>query len=378
MIKKPKVMIIIAGNRLGGPGKGLLQFIRNAEKDSFEYVLVNFIQKGQKTFEFMEVAKSKNVNFRLLKQKLWLDPTLFVQAIRIYREYECNIIQSHGYKGHIIAYVLSRFFGATWVGMVHGWTNENIKIRIYNLLEKWLLRFPDKVITVSPVLQDTVSILRKGKSTELILNAIDSSEIPFDETLPDLREYYNIGCDEIVIGVFGRFSPEKGHKIYIRALEQVVQLHPKIKTFFVGEGAEMQNLKDLAMKCGVKDKVMFCGHQMYVGNYYRAVDLVVLPSLSEGLPNVVLEAMAMEKAVLSTNVGGVSEIISHNDTGWLVEADNPISLAKMLISILDKKNLIEQIARNGNKSLYPKFSPVIRATKIIDVYNSMLGNKKYT
>ena len=365
-------MIIIAGNRLGGPGKGLLQFIRNAEKDSFEYVLVNFIQKGQKTFEFMEVAKSQNINFRLLKQKLWLDPTLFIQAIRVYREYECNIIQSHGYKGHLIAYVLSRVFLASWVGMVHGWTNENIKVRAYNLLEKWLLHFPDKVITVSPVLQDMVSRLRKGKSTELILNAIDSLEIPFDETLPDLRKYYNINSEDVVVGVFGRFSPEKGHKIYIRALEQVIQLHPKIKTFFVGEGSEMQSLRNLAKECGVEKNIVFCGHQMHVGNYYRAVDLVVLPSLSEGLPNVVLEAMAMEKAVLSTNVGGVSEIISHDNTGWLVEPDDPVSLANMMINVLDKKNIIEKIARNGKESLYPKFSPEIRASKIINVYNDIL------
>ena len=123
---KPKVLIIYASSTLSGPGKGLLQFVRHAS--ALDYVLASFIQAAGVDTEFTEVAKSRGANYTPIIQKGMLDLSLIRQVRKICNTSEINIIQTHGYKGHVIAFVLSKILGVKWVAWAHGWTNENAKV----------------------------------------------------------------------------------------------------------------------------------------------------------------------------------------------------------------------------------------------------------
>jgi len=371
---KPNVLIIIATNNLSGPGKGLMQFIQYASAHDFDYVLSNFIQKNQTTFEFMEVAKKRNLNFHLLPQKSWLDPSLIWKAYRLYKSHGCNIIQTHGYKGHIIAFVLSRLFGIKWVGVEHGWTYENFKVRLYNKLELLLLKYPDAVITVSPKLERTISKARgKKKKTAMILNAVDENELVSSIGRQGVREQLGINPDCITLGVFGRLSPEKGQHIMLEAFSSVVEKQSNIHLLLVGDGQERQSLENLAKKKNIMSKVSFVGYQRYMRDYYDASDLVVLPSLTEGLPNVVLEAMCLGKPVISTDVGGVREIINDGQNGWIVETGNHEQLATKIVEVISDKEQMSKVAAIVKQSIFPKFSPDLRAKKILQIYAELLG-----
>ena len=370
----PKVLIIIATNNLSGPGKGLMQFIQLAVKNGFEYVLSNFIQKNQTTFEFMEVANEKKLNFQLLPQRIWLDPSLIVKAYRLFRKENCNIIQTHGYKGHIIGFVLSKMFGIKWIGMVHGWTRENMKVRLYNKIETFLLKYPDVVITVSPKLNQTISKVRgKDKATEMILNAVDESELLSSIGGEKIRRNLGIADNTVLLGVFGRLSPEKGQHIMLQAFAKIAEKHSNIFLLIVGDGQERNNLEALATENNIKDKVIFAGYQRYMRDYYEATDIVVLPSLSEGLPNVVLEAMCLGKPVVSTDVGGVREIIESGKNGWIVEPNNVEQLARKVSEVLSNRDELNRVAASVKESIFPKFSPELRADKILAVYDKLLN-----
>jgi len=372
---KPKVFIIFASYVLSGPGKGLFQYIRHAKKNNCDFVLSNFVIKSGEKSEFTGVAKKENVNYQLLHQRAVLDPMLIKQALKIYREERCNIIQTHGYKGHLIAYVLSKLFGFKWVAWAHGWTSENAKVRFYNKIERFCLKRADVAIAVSPKLYEHISDFRGAKKkTRMILNAVEEGELPSDIGGVATRAKHGFSKDDLVLGCFGRFSPEKGQEVLLEAFARVVPEYARAKIMLVGSGQEEVNLRALAVRLKISDKVVFCGYQRAMQDYYEAADVVVMPSHSEGLPNVALEAQAAKKAVIATDVGGVREIIQDGVNGQVVPADDRQALAKSICEVVGNHQLRLQYAQKGYEMLYPKFSPERRAMEIINVYQELLEN----
>lgn len=372
--RKPRVFIVIDSVKLGGPGKGLLQYLERVRGD-IDYVIVNFTQGDSDRFEFVEIARNRGHRVELIEERHRFNPLTLARALRMFREGGYNIIQSHGYKGHVIALFISRLTGCKWLAMAHGWTRENLKIRAYNLLERWLLKFPDYAVAVSPSLYSTLESQRsKNRKLQLVLNAVDEKEIPFSSVRHDVRERYRLSNDDFVIGVFGRFSPEKGHENILYALSRLTEQYPGIRLLLVGEGQERERLHNIVLDKGLENHIIFCGYQQLVGDYYASVDLVVLPSLSEGLPNVVLEAMVLGKPVLATKVGGVSEIIEHDVNGWLVEAGSVTELERALRRLLDDRSAFERVKKNTKPSLMPKFCPDARAQTILTIYHDLLAH----
>ena len=373
---KPNVLIIIASDNLGGPGKGLLQFIRHADRDRFDYTMANFLVKGNENTEFVRIARERGVNLQLLRQDSWLDPLLLLRALRLARAANTNIIQSHGYKGHVIGFVLSRWAGLKWIGVAHGWTNENRKIRLYNRLERWLLRRADAAITVSPRLYATVSALRgRRRPTFLILNAVDEQELVADVGGAEVRRRLGIAPGIPVLGVLGRLSPEKGQDLLLKAFAGALRVRPEATMLVVGDGPEAGSLKAQTRALGIEARVRFCGHQSAIRDYLEALDLLVLPSRSEGLPNVVLEAMCVGVPVLATDVGGVREIIEDGMNGWIVPPGDAEALESAIVRTLSDPARRREIAQRGRASLSPKFSASLRAARFLEVYEDVLGSR---
>ncbi len=371
---KPKVLIIYASSSLSGPGKGLLQFIRHAS--ALNYVLASFIPAVGVDTEFTEVAKSRGANYIPIIQKGMLDFSLIRQVREICDTNDINIIQTHGYKGHIIAFFLSKMLGVKWVAWAHGWTNENAKIRLYNKIERFCLKRADIAIAVSPDLNEVISGFRgKQRKTHMILNAVDEGELLSDVGGSAIRQNYDIRQQDIVIGCFGRFSPEKGQEVLVESVARIVPECPEIKVMLVGSGQERDNIEALVDRLGISDHIIFCGYQRAMQDFYEAVDIVVLPSHSEGLPNVALEGMMHKRAVISTDVGGVREIIHNGENGWIVPPGDRLAMAKILKIVVTDVKLRDLVSERGYQSLHPKFSPEKRAQNILSVYNDLLNEK---
>jgi len=372
---RPNVLIIIASHIIGGPGRGLFQLLKYASPDRFNYVLCNFNVANYKgEFEFKKQAEENGINIELINQKYMFDPGMIWQAYKLIKDNDINIIQTHGYKGHIIGFILSIILNIKWIAMVHGWTYENKKIRMYNKLELFLLRYPHAVITVSPVLYKTL-VKRRGerRTTKMILNAIDEYDIRGSITKKNIRINNNLSQNDFVIGVFGRLSPEKGHKYLIEALAICTDKYPEIRLLILGDGPEKDNLIKLTQRHGLDKIVIFCGHKSNVRDYYDAINLLILPSLTEGVPNVVLEAMSLCKPVIATDVGGVSEIITDGFNGWIIKPGDANAIVNILDKILYAKQDIVSVGIKARDSLYPKFSTKKRADDIIQIYEETLS-----
>ncbi len=372
-MNKPKVLIIIDSLRIGGPGKGLFQFIRNAPKGVFDFRLCNFKYKSPGNQEFITHAAEEQIKLHLFVQNHLFDPVPIFQIYRLIKKSHFNIIQTHSTKAHLFAWLVTRILTTHWIAVAHGYTNENLKIRVYNQLDKWLLKQADYAIGVSPILQRMLLDSRGNrKPTELIMNAVDSTEIPGYRGGKEIRKRCHSSDNDILIGTFGRLSPEKGQELLLVALSKLRNV-PPTSLVLVGEGQDLAKLESLAKELGISHRVFFHGHQKYIRDYYEAIDLLVLPSLSEGLPNVVLEAMSLGKPVLSTNVGAISEVINDKQNGWIVSPGDAGVLSKKLNEILLEPSHLKSIGEKARNSLFPKFSASERAKKFIRVYEKVLN-----
>ena len=365
-----KVLVFFAGNNTGGPGKGLLQLIENMPADAATFTVCNFRHPQQETFEFLEEARSRNVDIRLITQRWALDPGMISQALAIARGDRYDVVQSHGYKTHILAHVVSRRLGIPWIALSHGWTRENVKIRIYNAIERHYLRYADTAIGVSPRLFEEARKLRGGRPSRMILNAIADKALPADSIGRELREALGVSDDTCLIGVFGRLSPEKGQDLFIRAMSRLAAT-PKIAALLLGDGGQRQRLEQQARESGLADRVRFLGYQEGIERYFSAIDLCVLPSRNEGLPNVVLEAQHAGVPVVAFDVGGVGETIEDGRTGWLVRAGDVDALAERIQQVAADPDTAKFMAREARNSLFPKFSIARRCDSFLAEYRGV-------
>lgn len=369
-----RVMIIIATDPIGGPGKGLLQFLKYAPRDEFQYVLCNFRFKNRPLGEFCQEAMRHGINLKLLHQRAVIDPTLVFQVLKLIKENRINILQTHGYKGNILGYLVSRLHPVPWVAFAHGYTSDNAKIRMYNRLDKMVLRKADRVVVVSKSLKALLEDSHvPGDIISVIHNAIDEDGFLSDATPDQIKGRHDIKNHQKIIGVVGRLNPEKGQMVFLRGFQEVVRAFPETRALIIGDGQDMGLLKEFCKLHRLESNVVFTGYQSDISAYYRVLDIFVLPSLSEGLPNAVLEAMSFGIPVICTSVGGVPEVID-GDNGILVPANDHQALAGKMIELLVSEGKRVNLGKKGRESLFPAFDPLIRATRFLGLYTELLSH----
>jgi len=372
--RKPHVLIIISTSSIGGPGKGVFQFLKYADRGSFDYLLCSIDIGNKPKGEFIKEAVSKGLNIELLHQHFKFDPSMIWQARDIITKNDINIIQTHGYKESVLGFFLKKICKKPWIGFAHGYTNENIKVRLYNKLDSLALRAPDIVVTVSnPLKGFLVDSGISEKKIRIIYNAIDKDELKPDLSAGEVRNQYGIRNGDKLVGVIGRLSPEKGQAVFLHAFRKVAEKVPFAKAIIIGDGQDRERLMNFCSDNGLRDRVIFAGYQNNIANFYQILDLFVLPSFSEGLPNVVLEAMAFRIPVIATSVGGVPEVITDGLNGLLVPPGNSDIMAEKIIRLQGNDKGGETIAENAYRSLFPKFSPEHRAQQILTLYEELLS-----
>jgi glycosyltransferase involved in cell wall biosynthesis len=283
------------------------------------------------------------------------------------------ILQSHGYKPAVLAWFLKRLTGLPWVAVVHGHTSENKRIAFYNKLDLWLTRSADRVVAVS---EATGRFLERNgiprSRIRVIHNAIDPLVYQLDNSGTEFRQRYGVGLHHFLVGVIGRLSPEKGHTLFLRALSQVVKVIPQTRAVFVGEGKEAERLEVMARARGLADRLTFAGYQAEISSIYSALDLVVIPSLTEGLPNVLLEAFLHRRPVVATAVGGIPDVMQGELSRWLVPPGDAVALADAIISALQSSRLRTESAEAGNQRIREIFTPEHRAAQFLKVYEELI------
>jgi len=174
----------------------------------------------------------------------------------------------------------------------------------------------------------------------------------------------------MVILCVGRLSKEKAQIDMVRAVQQLRQISPTraVRLMIVGDGPERARISQAIQSAGLQKHVVLAGHLKDLTPYYEAADVVAIPSLSEGSPNVLLEAMAFGVPVVATEVGGIPEIATHGETALLVPARNPGAMAAAIDLLLSSPGTGISLAQHARRKVETEYSPESRAQSLVSIY----------
>jgi len=250
-------------------------------------------------------------------------------------------------------------------------TRELIKRE--KIFAKWVYKFIVLNSTVYEMLKQTVP----QEKINIIHDGVDLKEFIQIGT-GALRKEFNLDS-EPVIGIIGRIIKGKGHKEFILTAEEVLRIRPNVHFVIVGDakgGSDRyyNDIIDLVSKEHLKNNVIFTGWRTDVKGILNDIDLVVQPyTLPEGLPNILIEAMALGKPVVTTNIPGPSEIVADGQTGFLVPSKDPLALAEAILKLLDNPQLAKQMGEAGRKRVEQLFNIQDTVKKIQELYLQVLN-----
>lgn len=191
----------------------------------------------------------------------------------------------------------------------------------------------------------------------IIYNGIETDLFhPNQKTREQIRRELQVTDEQSVIGTIGNLYPVKGHTYLVRAAAAVTQVFPESVFIIAGRGQLLEGLQTEARELGVEKHIRFLGFREDVPALLQAMDIFVLPSLSEGLPLSALEAMASGKPVVATRVGGVPEVVVDGETGFLVAPEDADDLAEKLVCLLKAPCLLQQLGAKGHEMVKERFS----------------------
>lgn len=308
------------------------------------------------------------------------NPLSIVKELSAYfRRTEIDVLHTHKYKDNILGALASVRHDIPYrVRTVHGAPEpfvglQAFKMTLYEMVDSVVNRLAvDRLLAVSFSLRDPL-VARFGiDKVTCIHNAIDVDQIRVTRNPVSLREELGLDQHEFVIGTMGRLVPVKGLEVFLRAA-RIVKDHGKNAKFIIaGDGPLKGPLQALAHHCGLDHQVLFLGHRNDSHDVLGLMDLFVLPSLSEGIPLVLLEALALARAVVATDVGGIPEVVEHGISGLLVAAGKEDDLAQGCLALMDDPVLAQRLGQAGRKRVEQAFSAEVMAEGVANVYRRLV------
>lgn len=323
-----RVAALIDTFHVSGPGRQLVAIAPLLRHHGIETRLILFQRRGEPPAPFESFVKAAGIPYQVVTDAGRFDPRLLPRVNRILREWQPQVVQTHNYRPSVIAFALrKRPSRWRWVGFFHGLTAEDRKVRLYHLLDRRLLRHADRIVVMSRAQR---LLFPKCEYKVLqIANAVLPPESPEDDAgdTPGLVST----LEHPRLAVVARLSHEKGVDLFLRALRLVRDRGLSASAVVAGDGPERASLTRLAASLDLSTVVRFLGTVHPIEPLYRCVDVVVLPSRSEGLPNVLLEALRAHRPIVATRVGAVPEIVTDPLAAHLVEPGSPEALAEAML-----------------------------------------------
>ncbi len=363
--KKINVLQLVEGFSLGGAEKKLWELIAKMDRSKYRTVVCS-LGLGDTIQEYFEKLDVKVVT---LTRKSKFDLSLIWRLRALIREEKIDVIMTTLFYADFLGALVGKWAGAK---AVFSWeTISSPKWLVWHRLYSYraAIKLADRVISVS---QATAEWLREkrgvaARQIEVIPYGVDLDMFQAKPE-PDLKQELGLSSEQPVVGMVGRLNEQKGHVYLIDAAEIVVKKVPNVRFLLVGDGPLRQELEEKVASKGLQDNFIFLGFRHDVPRLLRIFDIFTLPSLYEGLPNVVLEAMAVNLPVVATPVDGTKEAVVQDETGLLIPEKNPGALADALIELLTDKEKAVEMGNNGRRRVEQEFSLQKQVSSFEDIY----------
>jgi glycosyltransferase involved in cell wall biosynthesis len=359
----------------GGPDKTILNSPRHFAAGGYRVLCAYMHSPDDPGFEHIR-RKARNRQAPLLSvhdRGPW-DWQVVGQLLAVCRRERVQIWHGHDYKSNALGLLLSRFWPMRLVTTVHGWVHHTRRTPLYYWLDRLCLPRYELVICVSQDLQERCLANRVPKSRcVLVENAVDTEEYCRRSGVLEAKKKVGMNPERFLIGAVGRLSSEKGFDILIRSIDQLLRRGLDLELVIVGEGDEMPRLQGLIAHLGRSDRIHLLGYRSDVISLYEAMDVYALSSLREGLPNVLLEAMAMEVPVVATRVAGVPRLIRSDENGLLVQPNSIDDLSLALARLVGDAVMRRRLRTAGRQIVETRYSFAGRTRKLQALYDDLLS-----
>jgi glycosyltransferase involved in cell wall biosynthesis len=328
-----------------------------------------FQRAGRPPSPFIAYLDGAGIRCCVLPDNGPLDLGLPARLARALDRFRPDILQSHGYRTTALVFLL-RLMGrrTPWLAFFHGRTSENWKVRLYHGLDRALMQLADRIVVMAESQRGEFASM--SRQVRIIHNA--ALEVPADGEPVSLDGLRTAG--DPVVAVVGRLSPEKGVDLLLEAVARLDAGGLPVALAVAGDGPERERLDQQARALGIVDRIRFLGNVANVPSLYRQVDAVALPSRSEGLPNVLLEALRADVPVVATAVGGVPEVLVDPNAGVVVPAGDPAVLAEGIRTVLATGR--SAAAKAARTEVTRRFSLGQRVSRHLALYAELRADRR--
>lgn len=379
MSERINLLQVVNGLAIGGAEKKLLELVKHLDKRRYNIIVCSIGQGGplQKDFEALDL------DVVVCHKRNKFDLSLINKVARLIRECEIDLVQTTLLLADIVGAFAARWSGLrppviSWETVSHG-ENDILRTKSRHVWAyKAAMKRVDKIVAVSREIQHSL-MERRGiapEKIELIPYGVDLRKFTRRNGTFDKRGELKIAGDRVVIGTVARAEPYKGVAYLQQAAVQLVRQYPKLDFLFVGDGSLRKELEAQVHALGLSQRIRFLGFRNDVHEIMNAFDIFVLPSLTEGLPNVILEAMASYKPVIATAVGGIPEAVVEGETGLLIPPGDAGAIAAAIRKLLSHNKAALRMGEAGRKRVEELFSLQREVASFDRLYQKLLSGKR--
>ncbi len=380
MMRLPRPLPVVLDARVvtgsgGGPDKTILNSPRFLEPRGYRMLCAYLTPPGDPGFAAIERQAIKyDASLFAVPDRGPTDWRIVPKLLKICRAENVAIWHGHDYKTNALGLLLNRFRPMRLVTTLHGWVKRTARTPIYYRVDRLCLRHYERVYCVS---DDLFAAARRcgvaAHKCVLLENGIDTAEYSRRQSTTAAKRALGYPESEWLLGAVGRLSPEKGFDHLIRAVKSLRDRGLAVALVIVGDGDDRVRLEALRTELGLQDAVRFAGWRSDAKPYFEAMDLFVLSSLREGLPNVLLEAMALGVPCLATRIAGVPKLIEHDVNGRLVEPGDKRALADEIFRMIGQSDLCSRYADAARRTIDERYDFAARTARLADSYDDLLS-----
>ncbi len=372
---KIRVLHLIHTITFGGIETIILNWLRSLDENRFTNHLVCFANPGQTEKPFVEAALRHGFHVDLIG---WHRRKPVFRAARelsaLQKKYQAEVIHTHNTYAHLVALVAGYRKPVALVGSVYVWGDFGLRRNLLQKMDGWILRRFDRVTsqcekTQARTLERGISpqnslILESGIPVEPVTLAADRREA--------LRKRYHTSKDDLVLLNVARLNAEKGQDFLLDCFLTIAKRHPHARLWIAGVGPLEPMLKRRCRELGLDHKVTWLGFVVDLEELFALADLLVHPSLEEGVPLALCQAMAAEMPIVATAVGGVPEIIKDRQSGILVPSQDGKALVAAIDEMITHPKLAQWLGQEARRFIAQEYQLGSSTAKLESLYTAVV------
>jgi len=383
-----RVVRVIARLNIGGPAQQAILLTAGLDRTRFATTLVTGVV-GHAEGDFTDAARARAVIPVVIPElgraiRPRRDLVALIKLVRIFRALRPDIVHTHTAKAGTLGRLAARFARVpVTIHTFHGHVLEGYfsrpVTRAFLEVERRLARTTDRLVTVSPRLKAQLLAMGIGRpeQVEVVPLGLDLERFRRAQAAsPTLRPSLGLTESTPLLGIVGRLVPIKDHVTLFQALARLHTEGRVVHLTVVGDGEERARLEGLASSLGLGRQIHFLGWRVDLETILKELDVVICASRNEGTPVALIEAMAAGIPVLSTDVGGVADLVAHEETGWLVPSGDPDAMASGIRRLLSDRILGARLAAAGQVAALDRHDVARLISRVEVLYADVLAKKQ--